>query len=213
MASSIPGDLYEISEPRLREDPVLASIMDSLPELPDRRRAHGSISRGLMSAIIGQQISLQAATSIRERFTALYDGDWPSPEQVLTTDVDELRAVGLSRSKVNYVRAVAEYLKEHTETELRALSDEDLEHSLLQVRGVGPWTVRILMMFTLHRTDVLPLGDLVICQMIAHHYDLDLKSKDFKKQAHKIAEAWIPYRSHACFLLWGSYRQMKEEGK
>jgi len=213
MASSKSGDLYSRSKKVLQKDPVLSDIMSRLVELPDRRQVHGSICRGLLSAIIGQQISLQAATSIRERFTALYDGDWPSPEQVLTTDVDELRAVGLSRSKVNYVRAVAEYLKEHTETELRALSDEDLEHSLLQVRGVGPWTVRILMMFTLHRTDVLPLGDLVIRQMIAHHYDLDLKAKGFKKQAQKIAEAWVPYRSHACFLLWGSYRQMKEEGK
>ncbi len=211
MAHSIPGDLYSDSEAHLRKDPVLAGIMDQLDVLPDRRQVHGSIARGLLSAIIGQQISLQAATSIKARFTDIYDGDWPTAEQVLATDTETLRAVGLSRSKVDYVRSIAEYLLEHSEEELRGLPDDELEASLLQVRGVGPWTVHMLMMFTLHRTDVLPLGDLVIRQMIAHHYGLDLKAKTFKKQARALAEAWRPYRSHACFLLWASYRLMKEQ--
>ena len=197
----------------LRKDPVLAPLIVNVRELPG---AQGNIPVRLMSAIVSQQLSTRVAAVIWGRFLGLYNQREPSCKRVLETPSEKLRSVGLSEAKVNYVKSVASFCLEHTITakRLSTMSDEEVIHLLTQIKGVGVWTVQMLLMFSLERPDVFAPDDGGIQQAMADLYGLDYTNKrQLKVSMTAIAEQWSPYRSYACIHLWEwKDRDRKKDG-
>jgi DNA-3-methyladenine glycosylase II len=188
-------------------DPVLRALIDEVgvESLGDRRRGRPRDHYGaLVRTIVGQQLSTMAARAIYERLTARFGGRAPTAEEILAEDPDELRAVGLSRAKVGYLRSLAEHVLdgELELGKLGRLSDEKVIAELVAVKGLGLWSAHMFLMFHLQRPDVLPVGDLGIRRAMMLAYGLpELPAPD---QMQTIAEPWRPHRSLACLFLWRS---------
>ncbi|NSL89549.1 DNA-3-methyladenine glycosylase 2 family protein [Chitinophaga sp. Mgbs1] len=159
----------------------------------------------LIQAIINQQLSNKVADVIYGRFLAIYNGKEPTVAQVAATPAMVLRSIGLSNAKVSYVHNVANFVitEKLTDGKLQKMDDEAVIACLTRIKGVGRWTVEMLMMFHLHRDDVFAMDDLIIQQMVAKLYKLDISNrKDFREKMKKISDKWSPYRTHACRYLW-----------
>jgi DNA-3-methyladenine glycosylase II len=186
----------------LKKDKKLAAILqEPEPALTTRT----NIPLRLIASIMSQQLSTKVARVIYHRFLELYKGKEPSPKQVLATDAAVLRSIGLSNAKVQYVHNVALFCIEQkiTDKKLLQLSNEEVIELLTQIKGVGRWTVEMLLMFTLGREDVFAVDDLGIQQAMIHLYRLQkLDKKALKQRMLKISAAWSPYRTYACLHLW-----------
>jgi DNA-3-methyladenine glycosylase II len=186
----------------LSKDKVLAAIL--------KKDAHSlllqkNIPIKLMGSIISQQLSTKVAAIIYERFLALFPAKKPTIQKVLDTPEETLRSIGISYAKINYIYAVASFCLEHkiTDKKLQRLSNEEIIELLTQIKGVGKWTVEMLLMFSLGREDVFAVDDLGIQQAMTKLYDLDpTNKKQFKLDMLSIAEAWSPFRTYACLHLW-----------
>ena len=134
----------------------------------------------------------------------MFDDYYPDPYHLQQLEVEDLRAVGLSRQKANYVKNVADFFieQELLEKDWSNDSDESIIKLLTQIKGVGQWTVEMILMFTLHRPDVLPLDDLVIRNSMIALYGVEGKGKALKKKLLEVAEPWRPYRTWASRYLW-----------
>lgn len=193
-----------------RADPVLAALIDALgpDDQPVRRSGRPTPDDhygALVRAIVGQQLSTKAARSIYGRVTARYDGRPPTPQEILDDDPDQLRAAaGLSRAKVGFLRSLAEHVQSgELELErLDALPDAEVTAELIAVKGLGPWTADMFLMFQLERPDVLPVGDLGIRRAVERAYGLE--GLPDAAELTRIAEPWRPYRTRACTYLWRS---------
>jgi DNA-3-methyladenine glycosylase II len=163
----------------------------------------------LMASIISQQLSTKVAAIIFSRFLALFDGKEPSCEQVLKCT--NLRSIGLSQSKVNYIQNVAQFFLEHniTDKQLYAMEPDAIVDLLTQIKGVGKWTVQMLMLFSLGQEDVFAVDDLGIQQAMIRLYKIKYETK---KELHikmlAISSKYKPYSSYACLHLW----QWKDQG-
>lgn len=158
----------------------------------------------LVRSIIGQQLSVKAARSIHGRVAAIFGGRTPEPAELLAADPEELRAAGLSYAKVSFLRDLAERIVdgELKVRRLAELSDEDVAEQLLQVKGIGRWTVDMFLMFHLGRPDILPVGDLGIVRAVERAYGLAQAPKP--DELTRIAAPWQPHRTLACLYLWES---------
>ena len=186
-------------------DPVLRGLIDALgPDERDRRSDRpGEHYGALVRSIVGQQLSTKAAAAIYGRLAARFDGRAPTPAEVLADDPEELRAAaGLSHAKVGFLRSLAEHvLSGALELDrLDSLSDEDVTAELTAVKGIGPWSAHMFLMFHLQRPDVLPVGDLGIRKAVMKLYGLD--ELPAPATIETIAEPWRPYRTLACMYLW-----------
>lgn len=187
----------------LKKDPVLARIIGQVK--PKISSFLGDIYIDLCSSIVSQQISTKVAKVIYGRFLDLYEGVAPTPQQILDTEFDDLRAVGLSKQKTAYMQNIATFWQEHRlqNQDWTLLSDQEIIDLLTQIKGVGEWTVQMILMFSLERPDVLPVLDLVIQQSMAKHYNIKAeKKKELFAKMEGIAQQWIPYRTIACRYLW-----------
>lgn len=176
-------------------------LLEPMPALKCRK----NIALQLMAGIMSQQLNSRVAEVIYKRFLQLFDGKEPSAQQVLSTDFEILRGIGLSNAKVNYLHNVALFCieKNITDKQLKALSNDEIIHLLTQIKGVGRWTVEMLLMFTLGREDVFATDDLAIQNAMLHLYKLDnIDKKLFRQKIIKISEKWKPYRTYACLHLW-----------
>ena len=188
-------------------DHVMRRLIDAHGPLTlaERRRGRPAEAYGaLLRSIVGQQLSTKAARSIYERLAALFDGAAPSPAQMLTVEPEALRAVGLSWRKVEYLRDLARRVEDGTLDlhRLRQLSDEEVTLALTTVKGLGPWTADMFMIFHLGRPDVLPVGDLGTRSAVRREYELEALPTPGELRA--IAEPWRPHRSLASLYLWRS---------
>lgn len=159
----------------------------------------------LMASIISQQLSTKVAQVIYQRFIQLYNGKEPKPQQILDTENETLRTIGLSNAKVGYVKNVASFCIEHsvTDKKLAQLSNEEIIELLTQIKGVGKWTVEMLLMFSLGREDVFAVDDLGIQNAMIGLYKLNGSNKKLlKEKMLQISEKWKPYRTYACLYLW-----------
>lgn len=186
----------------LRRDKKLAAIViEPFHEL----RFHKNIALNLMASIMSQQLNTKVADIIYNRFLAIYKGKEPTPKQVLDTPFETLRAIGLSNAKVNYVQNVARFCIEHkiTDKKLMAMTNEQIIELLTQIKGVGQWTVEMLLMFTLGREDLFAIDDLGLQNAIIKLYKLKIENKkELKERILKISSKWSPYRTYACLYLW-----------
>jgi DNA-3-methyladenine glycosylase II len=168
---------------------------------PERRR---SPFESLVQAVAHQQLNGTAAKTILGRVKALYPGRaFPSPEGLLATPDEKLRAAGLSRAKVASIKDIAAKTLEGIVPTSRAIARMDNDTIITQltgIRGVGPWTVEMLLMFKLGRTDVLPATDFGVRKGFALTYKL--KDLPAPKDLLEHGERWRPYRSFAAWYLW-----------
>src|SRR6201999_3673566 len=139
----------------------------------------------MMASIMSQQLSTKVAKVIFKRFLDLYNGKEPKPQEVLDTPAEKLRGIGLSNAKVSYVHNVAPFCIEHkiTDKKLLAMGNEEIIELLVQIKGIGRWSVEMLLMFTLGREDVFAVDDLGIQQAMIKLYKLDpLNKKEMKEK-------------------------------
>jgi DNA-3-methyladenine glycosylase II len=189
----------------LRKDKVLKKIIDRI-ELPIRSKK-ANVYDSLIGSIVSQQLSVKAASTIYARFLDLYGGNTPSPDQILATDFDTMRAAGLSGQKSKYLKNLAEYFLTNPidNKHWLKMSDEQIIIELSSIKGIGVWTVQMMLMFNLGRPNVFPVDDLIIRQFIIKYYNIEAENKKEELQKlHKVAEKWVPYRSYACLYLWAS---------
>ena len=164
----------------------------------------GDVNAYLYSSIISQQLSTKAAEAIYGRFLDYFDGATPSPDTLLNTDKDTLRTLGLSKPKANYLHNVASYFQENQKTaeEWASKTDDEVITELTSIKGVGVWTVQMVLMFSLGRRDVFPILDLGVRNSMINLYQVKGDKKVVNKKLLKIAEKWKPYRSIASLYLW-----------
>ena len=159
----------------------------------------------LCASIMSQQLSTKVAEVIFRRFLELYGKKEPTPRQIADTPNETLRGIGLSNAKVDYVKNVARFAIEHgmDARTLSGMSNEEIIEYLVPIKGVGRWTVEMLLMFTLGREDVFAPDDLGIQNGMAGIYKLDkTDKKKFREDMMRISAKWAPYRTFACLHLW-----------
>jgi DNA-3-methyladenine glycosylase II len=191
-------------------DPALASIIESVGKYSIERRPEPF--RSLVEAITYQQLAGRAADTIYGRFLKIYRGRFPSPRRILNTTEAELRAAGLSRQKIRYIRDLAAHVADgRLKLDLVAsLEDSQVVEQLVQVKGIGKWTADMFLIFCLGRPDVLPVGDLGLRRAMMQTYGLPELPLPAKMQ--EIASAWKPYCSVATWYMWKSLEKFKGIG-
>jgi len=185
-------------------DPKLAAIIERCGPFDLRLHRSSGLFPSLFSAIIGQQLHGKAAASIRGRVLEL-TGDPVTPDAIINLADEPLRSAGLSAAKLRAIRDLAAKTQEGIVPTGRAaarMSDDELIDRLTQVRGIGPWTVHMLLIFKLGRPDVLPTGDFAICLAFSRYFCGGRKITPAQLTRH--AEKWRPWRSVACWYLWRS---------
>lgn len=160
----------------------------------------------LCASIMSQQLSTKVADVIYNRFLNLFPKRKPTLQSVIDLPFETLRGIGLSNAKTKYVKNVCEFfLKENiTDAMLHKMDNEELINYLTQIKGVGQWTVEMILMFTLGREDILALDDLGIQQGMIKLYKIKAENKKvLREKMLKHAQNWSPYRTYACRYLWG----------
>ena len=188
----------------LSKDKKLKTVIEAQqPFILDRRK---NVHFHLCSSIMSQQLSTKVAKVFHQRFLNLYKTKNPTPQQILDTPFETLRGIGLSNAKANYVHNVCKFFIENkiTDARLYKMSNQEVIDLLTQIKGVGRWTVEMILMFTLGREDVFAIDDLGIQQSIIKLYKLDSNDKKLMKEKMlSISLKWSPYRTYACRYLWG----------
>lgn len=184
-------------------DAVMAVLIDAQPR--PSLDPHQNYYQELVDSIISQQLSVKAAATIFRRFVDHY-GHFPTPDEIIATDPNALRACGLSYQKVRYIQDLARHVIDGTVRfdHLDDLSNEEIITELTVVKGIGEWTVHMFLIFCMGRLDVLATGDLGVKNAIARQYNLPTTPTpdDIKRIA--ADNSWHPYESIACRYLWKS---------
>ncbi|HLP10999.1 MAG TPA: hypothetical protein VK177_03645 [Flavobacteriales bacterium] len=186
----------------LKKDKKMGKVMKKTkPYAPKKEK---DLYYVLLRSIAGQQLSVKAADTIWNRFLDLFPGQYPEPNLVIKMKDEKLRGVGFSYQKAGYLKNIAHFSLQHKidHTRLGKMSDEEIIEYLTQIKGVGKWTVEMLLMFALARPNVFPSGDLGIVNGMKKIYKLTGEGKELKLKCEQIALKWEPYRSHACFYIW-----------
>ena len=189
--------------PHLSKDKKLVKLVEA--GKPHKLKKRKNICIYLCASIMSQQLSVKVADVIYTRFINLFEGKEPTPQQILDTPSEILRAIGLSNAKVSYVKNVAQFEVEYgmDPVKLHKMDNEEVIAYLTPIKGVGRWTVEMLLMFALGREDVFAPDDLGIQNAMIGLYKLDrTDKKKFKEDLLRISKKWSPYRTYACVHLW-----------
>ena len=187
----------------LKNDKILYQAISRL-DVEIRPDLDIDIYHSLLSSIVSQQLSTKVVKIIWNRFTDLFVEGYPDAESLLSKDHDVLRGIGLSNSKANYVKNVAEFklANDMSFDFLQSKSDEEIIEYLSQIKGVGRWTVQMILMFPMDRPNVFPVDDLGIQNAMKRLYNIELEKKELKTRMIDIASVWHPYRTVASKYLW-----------
>lgn len=190
-------------------DPVMAAIIERVGAYRPRHATPDFHS--LARSIAYQQLHGKAAATIFGRLCVAAKCETLTPEKVLALTLDEMRACGLSRQKLSYIRDLAEKTLsgDVNFTQLPTMEDEDVIEHLTRVKGIGRWSAQMFLMFALGRTDVMPVVDLGINTAIKKAYNKRKLPKP--AQILKLSQKWSPYRSVACWYLWRSVEVLAQE--
>ncbi|MFM2432283.1 MAG: hypothetical protein RLZZ511_3497 [Cyanobacteriota bacterium] len=195
--------------------PAIAHLQKSDPVMKQLIREFGpcdlgqtpvtdSLFSALVKSIVFQRISIKAAATVHGRLLALYPKGLPTAEQLLQTEDEVLRAIGLPLSKVVYLKDLAQHVLDGLPemAGLIGLTDAEIMQRLTAIKGIGQWSVQMILMFQLQRWDVLPVGDVGLQLAMRDLYQLRESPK--KQEMLALAEPWAPYRTIACWYLWRS---------
>nr|WP_299039493.1 DNA-3-methyladenine glycosylase 2 family protein [uncultured Psychrobacter sp.] len=183
-------------------EPRFAPVYEQVG-VPSLRRNEGGFA-ALLRAIVGQQLSVAAASSIWQR---LVDANLITPKTLIQADDDDLRAQGLSRQKIRYVRSLVDHDIDYQA--LTTMSDGEVIDTLTAVTGIGRWTAEMYLLFSLGRADILAVDDLAI--RVAAMALLELPERPTPKQLKVATQSWSPYLSAASLLLWAYYGGLKDK--
>ena len=189
----------------MRRDPVMRALLVRIGPCRLANSQHADPFESLVQAIVWQQLSWKAASTIYHRFQAIFDGGrCPAPQALADVPDAPLRAAGLSRPKIRYLKDLAAKVLDGT-LPLQAfdtMDDEQVIETLTEVKGIGRWSAEMFLIFRLHRPDVLPVDDLAIQKAIQRAYGL--RRLPPAKRILQFGERWRPYRSVASWYLWES---------
>jgi DNA-3-methyladenine glycosylase II len=162
------------------------------------------IYHSLLGSIVSQQLSTKVVRIIWRRFTDLFVDGYPDAESLLSKDHDLLRGIGLSNNKARYVKNVAEFklANDMSFDYLQSFDDKHIIDYLTQIKGVGKWTVQMILMFPMDRPNVFPVDDLGIQNAMKSLYNIDLEKNELKLRMNQIANVWDPYKTVASKYLW-----------
>ena len=186
----------------LKKDKGLAELVKGEAYTLQKRK---NTAIRLIASIVSQQLSTKVAAIIFKRFLDIYKGKEPGMQAIIDTPFDILRGIGLSNSKVNYVQNVAQFFisQKITDKQLYAMEPEAVIELLTQIKGVGRWTVEMLLMFSLGHEDVFAVDDLGIQQAMIKLYKIKYSTKkELQTKMLKRSLSWSPYRTYACLHLW-----------
>ncbi|MGY8996686.1 MAG: DNA-3-methyladenine glycosylase family protein [Alphaproteobacteria bacterium] len=177
-------------------DGVMHQLIARYPD--ERLEPHGDVFLTLVRAVVGQQISVLAAERIWSRVVALLGS--VRPERIAESDHDVLQGCGLTARKTSYLEGLADHVVAHPDAwgRLPVLDDAALEHALTELRGVGPWTAQMAMIFALGRLDVLPAADIGLQRVVADRYGIPRSAESLLE----LSESWRPWRTLAVWYLW-----------
>ena len=187
----------------LSKDKKLKRRIEERGEIPLNKKKN--IPLHLCTSIMSQQLSVKVARVIYKRFLELYGKKEPTPRQIVDTPHETLRSIGLSNAKVSYVKNVAQFAIENdmSSRKLGKMSNEEVIEYLIPIKGVGRWTVEMLLIFTLGREDVFAPDDLGIQNFMVENFKLDTSNKKkLREDMLRISARWSPYRSFACLHIW-----------
>ncbi len=186
-----------------QHDFVMAGLIDQFG--PPTLAPHTDYYQELVGSIISQQLSVKAAATIQARFVALF-GHFPTPEEILQRDIDELRSVGLSGQKTVYIHDLAMRVLDGSLQfdHLAALSNDEIIAELIAVKGVGVWTAHMFLLFCMGRLDILAIGDLGIKNAVTKLYGFNATCTSADVQSIADQNGWHPYESIACWYAWRS---------
>jgi DNA-3-methyladenine glycosylase II len=204
--------LKEAREMLRMSDPVMRRLTDARPDFEPygwqratrQELPAAGLFGSLLRQIVGQQISVSAASAILGRLAALFDEEEPTPSRLLAIDPERLRAAGLSRQKASYARDLAEHF-ERGDLELdrlTELTDDEVRKQLTAVRGIGRWSADMVLLVDLGRPDVLPSGDLGVRKAVQRAYELP--ALPTPEEVDLLGEKWRPHRSLATSYLYAT---------
>jgi len=195
----------EITKELVRKDAILAKVIKSVNK--EIKPSPGiDVYYSLLNSIVSQQLSVKVAKVIWRRLTELFADQYPAAEQILLTDNDDLRGIGLSRQKTKYINNVAQFSLDNNISfdYLNSKTDDEIINYLTQIVGIGKWTVQMILMFPMDRPNVFPVDDLGIQTKMKAWYGIDLEKKELRNKLTKISEKWDPYKTLACKYIWES---------
>lgn len=187
---------------KFQKDPIMAGLLQKL-KLQEYYGGQKNHFLDLLEIVVSQQLSTKVADVIYARFLTLFPTKTPSPDEVLGVSVDQIRSVGFSRSKAAYVQNIASAVFSGALAidHITDLSDDGVKKELIKIKGIGPWSAEMFLMFSLKRPDIFSIGDLGLRTAIEKLYGI---SRDDKKAILALAETWRPHRTLASRLLWAS---------
>lgn len=187
----------------LAADPILAAAIERVGPLEDDSSRPEGHFTALCRIIVGQQLSVAVARAIWNRVETHFGPDF-TPDAVLKTEAETLRPLGLSGAKARSLLALAQHVEDGKLQieKLESLPNEEIVREVVAVKGLGPWSADMFLMFHLKRPDILPVGDLGIREAIKRLYSLEERPDAAKME--EIAEPWRPYRTLASRYLWRS---------
>jgi DNA-3-methyladenine glycosylase II len=191
---------FEESIAYLRTQPRLELLELRERKPPFKRPSEPFAS--LIRSIIFQQLSGKAATTILNRFLDIFDGRYPTPQEVKKLSDAKFKKAGISGQKMGYLRDLAKRFMDGTidPSRFSKMTDDEIKEHLLVVKGIGPWTAEMFLMFTLYRPDVFPTGDLGIRKGFQKLFKM--KTLPDAAKMERLAKSWSPHRTVACWYLW-----------
>ena len=186
----------------LKKDKILAILIDNCTINIEKKPI--KVFDDLIRSIVSQQLSTSAAATIYGRFINSFHNETPIAKQIQNRDVEDLRQYGLSYQKAGYIKNVVQHFEDNNlfDTDWDQWTDEDIIAELTKIKGVGKWTVQMVLMFTLGRLDIFPVDDLGIQQGIMLLFDFKEEGKPLKAKMEDLSQPWKPYRTIACRYLW-----------
>lgn len=188
----------------LKKDKILAILIDNCTINIEKKPI--KVFDDLIRSIVSQQLSTSAAATIYGRFINSFHNETPIAKQIQNRDVEDLRQYGLSYQKAGYIKNVVQHFQDNNlfDTDWDQWTDEDIIAELTKIKGVGKWTVEMILMFSLFREDVLPLDDLIIRNHMVSLYKVTSEKKQLVADLNAVAASWRPYRTYACRYLWAA---------
>lgn len=183
-------------------DPILYSVALTV-EIPEVT-SHENYFFELYDSIVSQQLSIKAANTIMGRLKKLYPNEIITPDHTIKLDPEKMRAAGNSYAKIKYLKDLSQKVIDGTLTfdQFEEMTEEEIMSELLKVKGIGPWTAEMFIMFSLGRPDVFSFGDQGLKNAMKKLYKLEAHAT--LEEALEISIKWSPYRTYACRILWKS---------